>query len=267
MNLSRALERVKIYNRQGIACSLSYLAVTLNSEKLVKKEVTRYVRMLNWISEKNLNADVTVKMHQLGIYLDERIAYNAIEEIVAAAEVCKNFVWIDMYLPDTVDATIKIFLQLRKKYQNVGICLQAYLERTADDLREVLKEPCPLRLVKGFYKEYDFDDWNAVTENYENLLNYVLAHSDRPAIATHDRQIIEKAKHAVRQSSSTNAEFQFFAKVCDGLASELASEGYHVRIYLPLGNFWPFLLREGKTFNTWQNFKRLIRFLFLGFRR
>lgn len=265
MNLSRALNRVKKYNEQGISCSLSYLAVTNSSDRLIQKEVGRYIQALKEISEKNVNSDVTVKLHQLGIYLDETVAYHAIEQIVIAAEFYKNFVWIDMYLPDTVDVTLNIFRQLRKKHQNVGICLQAYLERTGDDLHEILKERYPLRLVKGFYKEYDFDRWEDVTENYESLLNYMLTHSDQPAVATHDPEIIEKAKRAIRQIGSNSAEFQFFAKVCDDLAAGLVKEGYNVRIYVPFGNVWKFLLREIKTFDFWQNFKRLIKFIFSRF--
>lgn len=265
MNLNRVLSRVRKYNEQGISCSLSYLAVTHTSERLVKREVSRYIRILKEISEGNVNSDVTVKLHQLGIYLDETVAYHAVEQIVIAAEFYENFVWIDMYLPETVDVTLKIFRQLRKKYQNVGICLQAYLERTGDDLHEILKERFPIRLVKGFYKEYDFDRWEDVTENYESLLNYMLTHSDRPAVATHDPEIIEKAKRAIREIGSNKAEFQFFTKVCDDLAVELVREGYNVRIYIPCGNFWKFLLREIKTFDPWQNFKRLINFLFSRF--
>lgn len=265
MNLDRALNRVKKYNEQGISCSLSYLAVTNSSERLVKKEVDMYIQALKEISEKKVNADITVKLHQLGIYLGETLAYNAIERIVIAAEFYKNFVWIDMYLPDTVDVTLKIFRQLRKKHQNVGICLQAYLARTGDDLREILKERVPLRLVKGFYKDYDFDRWEDVTVNYESLLNYMLTHSDRPAVATHDPGIIEKAKKAIRQNGSNTVEFQFFAKVCDCLAAELVKEGYNVRIYVPFGNVWKFLLKEAKTFDFWQNFKRLMKFIFSRF--
>lgn len=265
MNLNRALNRVKKYNEQGISCSLSYLAVTHTSERLIQKEVGRYVEILKGISQKNVNSDVTVKLHQLGIYCNETVAYRAIEQIVVSAEFYKNFVWIDMYLPDTVDVTLKIFRQLRKKHQNVGICLQAYLERTGDDLREILKDRVPVRLVKGFYKEYDFDRWEDVTENYESLLNYMLTHSDRPAVATHDREIIKKAKRAIRQTGSNTAEFQFFAKVCDDLAAGLVREGYQVRIYIPFGNVWRFLFREVKTFDFRQNFKRLINFLFSRF--
>lgn len=265
MNLKRALNRVRKYNEQGISCSLSYLAVTHTSNRLIKKEVNSYIEILKGISENNLNSDVTVKLHQLGIYVDETVAYRAVEEIVIAAEQYKNFVWIDMYLPDTVDSTLKIFRNLQEKYQNVGICLQAYLERTENDLHEILKERFPLRLVKGFYKEYDFDRWEDVTENYESLLHYTLEHSDRPAVATHDSEIIEKAKKAIRQIDSNKAEFQFFTKVCDDLAAQLVRDGYNVRIYVPFGNFWKFLWREIKTFDPWQNFKRLIKFIFSRF--
>lgn len=262
MNLRSVLDEVRQYNAQGISCSLSYMAVTNNSRRLVKREVYRYIKILNGIAVSKVDADVTVKMHQLGIYIDEEFAYKAVEEIVISAVACKNFVWIDMYLPDTVDSTLRIFRELRKKYQNVGICLQAYLERTENDMHEMLKDRVPLRLVKGFYKEYDFDRWEDVTENYEVLLEYMLTHSDRPAIATHDPDIIEKAKVTVKRIGAEKAEFQFFKKVRDDLAAELAKNGYHVRIYIPLGDFWKFFIAEVRTFDLWQNFKRLMNFIF-----
>lgn len=262
MNLKSVLKQVKEYNSQGISCSLSYLALTNNTENLVKREVARYVGILKGIAEINADADITIKLQQLGIYLDQELCYKAAEEIVVEAETHKNFVWIDMYLPDTVDATITIFLELRKKYHNVGICLQAYLQRTEEDLHQILKEHYPLRLVKGFYKEYDFDRWNDVSENYESLLYFLLKHSDRPAIATHDLEIIEKAKKAVLELGKKEAEFQFFKKIIDKVAEDLVKEGYNVRVYIPLGDFWRFFLTEVKTFDLWQNFKRLMNFLF-----
>lgn len=263
MNLKRALKRVRKYNEQGISCSLAYFAVTNKSNRLVEKEVSRYIQLLKGISEEKVDSDVTVKLQQFGIYLDESVAYNAIERIVKEAESYRNFVWIDMYLPDTVDVTIKIFRQLREKYNNVGICLQAYLERTENDLHEILKDRHPLRLVKGFYKEYDFDRWEDVTENYERMLSYMLTNSDRPAVATHDPELIKKAKRIIRESKSDSSEFQFFTKVCDDVALELVNEGYKVRVYIAYGNFWKFLIREIKTFDLWQNFKRFIKYIWI----
>src|SRR3989344_3020149 len=153
MDLSHALQQVEEYNKQGISCSLSYLPVIKTSQDQIEWEVKEYRQVLEKISQNKLDCDITVKMHQLGIYGREGLAEAAVEQIVFSAKQYGNFVWVDMERPDTVDATIEIFRVLVQKYDNLGICLQAYLMRSERDMRLFLSRSVPIRLVKGFYRQ------------------------------------------------------------------------------------------------------------------
>ncbi len=258
MDLSHALQQVEKYNKQGISCSLSYLPVIKTGSNQIKREVEEYGRILEKISQNKLDCDITVKMHQLGIYGREGVAQAALDQIAFLAKQAGNFVWMDMERPDTVDATIEIFRVLSPKYENLGICLQAYLKRSERDMRLFLSRSVPIRLVKGFYHQHDFDSWQTVSDNYQQLMQEILRKSLKPAIATHDLRLIEKAREIIKSEGIKNAEFQFFNGVRDDLARRLVKEGYKVRIYIPYGNLWRFLWKGLRTFDLFHQIERMV---------
>ena len=254
-----ALAAVKEFNAKGIPCILSFLPVRHDDAPSVKRDVDEYERLLDAIHREKLDCEVSLKLHQFGVYGSKSLAEKSVATIVQKAHDRNTFVWIDMELSETVDTTLAIFRKLCKRYKNktVGICLQAYLKRTAEDMRTLLKKPTVMRLVKGFYKEHDFKTWAAVTDNYARLMEYILLHSSRPAIATHDRTLISNAKKFIKAHRIRNAEFQFFKGVCDKLALQLRQEGFRVRMYIPYGNAIRFFVRGWKTFDNFRQLQRL----------
>ena len=264
MNFIRSLDNaskiIKQINSIKISASLSYLPVVTKDPQEVKKNIEIYSAMLDRIKNENLDSDITLKLHQFGVYKHLSLAAESIEAVARHAASLGNFVWIDMERKVTVEATIEIFENIWDKYHNVGICLQAYLERTEADMKYLLAKRVPMRLVKGFYKPSDFKDWSRVTENYSHLIEILLKHSDRPCIATHDLALIEKAKRIIREQNLTNAEIQFFRGVRDKLAKQLVDEGFKVRLYVPYGNLMRFLLKGLPTFDNFHHLQRLLGF-------
>jgi len=256
-NTEQAIHTAKALNNQGVSCSLSYLPVRKNTEEETQQDVIEYFTLIDRIRKEKLDADVTLKLHQFGIYASKSLAERNVAKIVERAHRNKVFVWIDMEGSQTTDDTIAIFQNIRKRWNNVGICLQAYLKRTEKDMHHLLKKRVPLRLVKGFYKEHDFK-WSDVTKNYEHLLPYLLQNSSLPAIATHDRKIIAKAKSIIKKHKIKNAEFQFFKGVCDDLAFTLSKEGFKVRMYVPYGHAYSFLLHGLSTFDLYHQAQRML---------
>ena len=259
-SLSKALRIVKRYNEKGISCSLSYLPIRKDKPSLINQDVATYHKMLNEISKHHLNSDVTLKLHPFGIYENYVLAKENVEKIVQEAKRLHKFVWIDMERTRTTDDTINMYIELRKKYNNVGICLQAYLKRTEGDMKHLLKEKATIRLVKGFYKDTQFKSWDEVSENYSKLMKYLLLYGIKPIIATHDLDLISEAKEIIRKHKIKNAEFQFFKGVRDKLVEELVKEGYKVRIYVPYGNIWRFILKGLPTFDKFRHIQRLLGF-------
>ena len=256
MNLTDALKRTKRFNEKGVGTCISFLPIAKTDPKLIKKEVQEYFKVLSTIQQKHLNSEVTVKVHQFGALENPRLAAKAIGDIVKRAHELKCFVWIDMERPATVDFTIEVFEKLYDKHGNVGICLQAYLKRTEGDLTRVLKRHAPVRLVKGFYKWQDVSPWSKVTENFSRLMRPLIEGSSRPCIATHDINLILKAKKIMLKNGK--GEFQFFHGVRDGLAETLAKEGFRTRIYLPYGNLLRYIFHGFPTFVNIRNIERLL---------
>jgi proline dehydrogenase len=262
IRFEEALDHVKKYNDQGIACSLSHLPLLKNNPWSIDREIRMYFRMLDRIKSRELNCDVTVKLHQLGVYGKPGLTEKSIKQIVGHASGLNNFVWVDMERRGTVDITIELYRELYQQYpESFGICLQTYLHRTQRDMKLLLAKGLPMRLVKGFYKDYDFPTWKEVTENYRTLMPYVMDHSSKPAIATHDLELLDEAKrYIVANGLKDKVEFQFFKCVRDDMARQLTKEGFRARIYVPFGSVFRFLIDGFTTFDVWHQIERMIGF-------
>ena len=260
MNLNKAISTAEKFNRNGIGTCVSFLPIEKSSPRRIREDVLEYSSVLKIIHNRGLKSEVTVKLHQLGVLDNQQLARQATEKIVECAKVNNSFVWIDMERPSTVDITIDIFNELHARFGNVGICLQTYLKRTTEDAKKLLVKHVPIRLVKGFYLEHDINDWHDVTKQFGELMELVMQESSRPCIATHDLTLIEKAKTLIRKNNFQHAEFQFFNGVRDKIALELAKEGFNVRIYIPYGDIFRYLLKGLPTFDNFRHIQRLLRF-------
>jgi proline dehydrogenase len=257
-NLSDAVSLVRYFNKHNVKCSLSFLPIKKDNSIAIHEEAAEYFRLLDTIKKERLACDVTLKLHQFGVYHNKDVMRTCIHDVVAYAHQLNNFVWIDMEMPETVDDTVALFTELHKQYPNTGIALQAYLKRTENDMKHVLEQKAPIRLVKGFYKAQQFKTWKEVTDNYSHLLHQLLLNSEKPCVATHDPVLIAKAKEIIdRHNLKKKAEFQFFNGVCNDRAIQLAKEGYNVRVYVPYGKVWRFLLHGFSTFDVYHQLQRL----------
>lgn len=171
---------------------------------------------------------------QFGALTNTLLIRESLKHILTKGRETKTRIWFDQELNWIVDDVIDIATE--QDPSDVGICFQAFRSRTLKDLGRAAGYP--IRLVKGFYNDYDIRPWSKVTENYSVLMDEVAKQSSYPCFATHDYALIEKAKKILKEK---DGEIQFFAGVRDDLASELVKEGYKVRIYLPYGQVFQFL--------------------------
>jgi len=238
-DLFDAIERVQELNEKGIKAQLAHLPVRNDKCKDVRREVAECHYVLDQIRKNNLDCELTIKLHQFGIYTEKKLAEKSVGSIVKHAG--KTLVWIDMEKSNTTQDTLDIYRTVKRRFPNIGICLQAYLRRSDEDMKALLRSPSTMRLVKGFYKEHDFDTWKQVTKHYDKLMTCMLKRAKRPCVATHDLKLINKAK----KLAGRKVEFQFFNGVRDKLAEKLARQGYAVSIYIPYGSILKFLLGLG----------------------
>ena len=247
--LDDAIRVIGSLNGRGLRANTTLLGEGVTSRAQTEAVVEEYETVLLRIAE--LDANVALKLTQLGLALDEELAYENVERLVAHAAACGNFVRIDMEESDWVDATLRIHRRLREAgHDNVGTVLQSYLYRSEGDLRALLQLSPNVRLVKGAYLEPPdraYPEKRDVDGKYVLLLELALRRAAFTAIATHDEALIEHALAFAEREGVTRDRFelQLLYGVRPQLQLELVSRGYGVRVATPYGPDWSrYLMRR-----------------------
>lgn len=248
--LDHAIEAAGVLNRAGRSASLDLLGENVSDERGARAATQGYLAMFDRIAREKLNANVSLKLTQLGLDLSESLCRELLEKIVAHATGQGNFVRVDMEGSAYTQRTIDITKSVRATYKGVGTVMQAYLFRAEDDIRGLLAAGCRLRLCKGAYKEppeIAFPEKRDVDANYVKLMKLILPSGIYHGIATHDPAMINATKQFVREQGIAfdNFEFQMLYGIRTDLQEKLVREGYRLRIYIPFGTDWfPYFMRR-----------------------
>jgi proline dehydrogenase len=251
MTVDEALRAAAAVNREGIAATLDSLGESVFDEAHAQHSASIYHQLLDEIEARKLNANVSVKLSQMGMEFDPALAERIVDAMVKHADETNNFVRIDMEGSEYTEATIAMTERLTARYPGrVGTVLQAYLFRTADDARRLVEQGIRIRLCKGAYKEpadIAFADKADVDRNYSELMMYLGASGVFCGMATHDEAIIQQMCRAVEEGriSKSAFEFQMLYGIRRDLQRKLAAQGYGVRVYIPFGDEWyPYFMRR-----------------------
>jgi proline dehydrogenase len=266
-NLDGAIAAILELNRAGMAATFDHLGESTTSRAEAEADVREYLRVLDRIENTGANSNISVKLTQLGLDIDEDYCLQNARRIVEAAERHGNFVRIDMEDSSKTDATLNIFKRLYGEYGNVGVVLQAYLYRTEKDVEDVIAMGARVRLCKGAYKEPEevaFPEKSEVDANYVRLMKKLLRSGVYHGIATHDEKMIAATtEFAAGEGVSRDAfEFQMLYGIRRDLQMKLVRDGYRMRIYVPYGEHWyPYFMRRlaERPANVWFVLKNLMK--------
>jgi proline dehydrogenase len=258
MSVDEALAACEWVNHERIAVSLDSLGESVATEAEAQKSVDIYHQLLDAIEARHLNANVSVKLSQVGMDFDPALAERLVGEMVEHAAHAKSFVRIDMEGSPYTEATIAMTERLALKYPgSVGTVLQAYLFRTEADTERLLGEGIRIRLCKGAYKEgpdIAFAAKSDVDANYVKLMKRMASFANPQTrkgvfcgIATHDEAIVDQMRAFVRDNKIDKSafEFQMLYGIRRDLQRRLVTEGFGVRVYIPFGPEWyPYFMRR-----------------------
>ena len=249
-SLEDAVAAVRVLNRSGYLASLDLLGENVADEAGARRAAGGYLAIFDCISREQLDANVSLKLTQLGLDLSETLCQELLEKIVAHAADLRNFVRVDMEGSAYTQRTLDIVQRARARYPSVGTVVQAYLYRTEQDVRDLLDAGCRMRLCKGAYMEppeIAFPRKADVDANYIKLMKVLLASGIYHGIATHDPNMIQATKNFARQQkiAPDQFEFQMLYGIRTDLQRQLIREGYRLRIYIPFGSDWfPYFMRR-----------------------
>ena len=256
-NMDDAVAATRELNSKGMLVTLDYLGESVTNTYEAMDARDEILRLLVRIDQEKLDANVSVKLSQLGLKLDEQLALDNVRLLVERAQSHNNKIRIDMEESTVVDTTLDIYHALRYHYgfDNVGVVIQSYLHRSVEDVQELIAEGAWVRLCKGAYMEppeVAFSDKADTDSNYVDLIHMLLGEEARErgvylGIATHDEEIIQASLDFVKNNSIApdQFEFQMLYGVRRDLQDSLVDEGYQMRVYVPYGTAWyPYFVRR-----------------------
>jgi proline dehydrogenase len=248
--LDDAVRVVTDSNRRGWSASLDHLGENVTEEKAARTATDDYLAAFERIASERLNANVSVKLTQLGLDISPDLCTELLTRIVQRAQQLDNFVRVDMEGSAYTQRTLDLVLALHERYPNCGVVLQSYLYRTMGDVARVNGAKVRVRLVKGAYDEpadVAFPKKADVDAKFEAEMQELLLHGIYPAIATHDDRLVEATRLFAREQKipPERFEFQMLYGIRRDLQERLLRDGYRVRIYVPYGTEWyPYLMRR-----------------------
>jgi proline dehydrogenase len=223
-----------------------------------------YLEGIDRIRSLGLACEPSIKLTQLGLDIDRELCYGHLRDLAARAHDAGSYLWIDMEQSPYVDVTLMLTKRLRTEFPHVGVCLQAYLFRTREDLEDVTSRGIGVRLVKGAYNEpadVAFPKKSDVDANYFALAQVMLAPAARAAgsravFGTHDVQLIQTIRNHAQSIAlkSSDVEIHMLYGIQKAAQLRLAGEGARVRVLIAYGDYWfPWYMRRlaERPANVW----------------
>jgi proline dehydrogenase len=253
-NFQNALAAAATLAESRIFCVFTHLGENVRSREEAEEVVRGYIDALDRIASAGLDAEISVKLTQLGLDLDADFCAENLARIVEKSPAART-VWIDMEHSPYVDVTLSIYRRIHRARANTGVCLQAYLFRTEKDLASLLPLGASIRLVKGAYNEppeIAFAEKSDVDANFLHLAKMLLdpqsrAAARRAALATHDRRLIAAITDwaAAQQIPRGEIEFEMLYGIQRAEQLRLAREGYRCGVLISYGSYWfPWFMRR-----------------------
>jgi len=248
-----ALRVAEAVNRQGISVTLDSLGESVTSPTEAHRAADVYHHLLDAIAERGLDANISVKLTQMGLEQSPELAESIAENLAQHARSTQSFVRIDMedsrLTQDTLDIVRRVHAHAGLRGA-VGVVIQAYLYRSQADVEQLLADGIRVRLCKGAYNEppeVAFPHKAEVDANFFRLAKMLVDSPIYHALATHDDGLIGKMKAYATEAriDPSHFEFQMLYGVRRDLQRKLVSQGYKVRVYVPFGSEWyPYFMRR-----------------------
>ncbi len=241
--LSDAITIVKDLNKQQMIATIDLLGEEVKEKEHSIKAVEQYQEVLHTIHQNKLDANISLKPTHMGLKIDQGFCYENIRTLVVAAHKLNNFVRIDMEDSTCIDKTIEMYLQLRKKFDNVGTVLQSYMRRFINDINMLIPLKANLRICKGIYnekREIAYKDKSIINYNFNYGMERLLRNGCYIGIATHDEKLVWNALRLIDllQLKPDQYEFQMLLGVDHELRRIIVNSGHRLRVYVPFGTDW-----------------------------
>ena len=253
--LDDALAAASKLHERRVGTILTHLGENVSSREEIAEVQRHYLEALERIAAAGIDAEVSIKLTQLGLDQGVELARDHTAQLAIRARARGARLWIDMEGSAYTERTLAVYQDLRPAHPNLGVALQAYLRRSRADLDALLALGSAVRLVKGAYREPEsiaFPQKAEVDENFFELARRMLAPEARArgnwvTLGTHDPRLIARIEQLVAAGHAPRDGFEFamLFGIRRGEPERLIAAGYRARVLISYGSHWfPWYMRR-----------------------
>lgn len=248
-----AMSAVRALHAERTPTILTYLGENVSTDAAAEQTVAEYERLFAAVRASGADVHVSIKLTQFGWDVDRARALDRVRRMARLAADGATVLAIDMEGSPYVESTVAAYETLAREFQNVALCLQAYLHRTPQDLQRLLAVRPYIRLVKGAYRESEsvaLQQRSAIDGRYRALGQQLLEASKsgaRVAFGTHDLALVQQLRRDAADANvpETAFEVQMLYGIQDAARRQLAASGLRTRVLISYGRAWyPWFMRR-----------------------
>lgn len=241
--LEETIPKVKKKNLEGFQCSVEFMGENTHSEEEANKATEEFLKVCQAIASHELDSVIALDLSHIGLSVSKELAFQNLIAICEAAKKANTEVTISAEGADKTDAVLETYRRASPLYANLGITLQAYLYRSENDLKELLKEQGRIVIVKGAFRTPEglsMPRGEKLDKVYLEFVEKLLSQNHKCSIATHHDKIQQEAKKLIRKYNPAKEmyEFESLYGVQNEQLAALKNEGHPAKIYFVYGKEW-----------------------------
>ena len=239
--LHEAVASIRQLNREGYAVTTDFMGESIRNEQDAHDATREFIDLARTVRQHQLNCSLSLDLSHIGLLVSDELVRHNLASICAEASAASQEVIISMEGTDRTDKILDIYREALKTHQNLGITIQAYLHRTADDFRDILALPGSIRLVKGAYDTpagLSMPRGEALDQAYLGYAEQLLSRNHPCSIASHDERIHREAVAMIDRHKPTAYVLERLLGICNEEFGIYRDQGYRCRMYVVYGKEW-----------------------------
>ncbi len=241
--LVETLGKVKTQNANKVKCSIEFMGENTATSKEANEATEEFITICQQIRAQGLWSTVSLDLSHIGLIISKELCIENLDRICEEAAKADTEIIISAEGTEWTDTIIDVYMQTRKKHSNLSITMQAYLHRSKDDFKELIKEKGRIRIVKGAYATpagLSLARGEELDKVYLDYAEQLLSKEHYCSIATHDEKIQQEAKNIIQKykPSKDTYEFESLFGIQNDKLARLQNEGYPTKVYFVYGKEW-----------------------------
>jgi proline dehydrogenase len=220
-------------NREQIRCILHLLLPYATTRAQAAGALSANISCLDVIAAARVDASLSIKLSTFGSGVNRAGCRQHMISLAEAAAERGIRLEIDMEGRGLLEFTFGTAVALAEASHPPILAVQAYLDRSAADLRRILAAGIRPRIVKGTYLG-DTGDFAAIQDRFRALASATAGQGSGFSAGTHDPELISWLEERYAKSRD-RIEFGFLLGLADVTKHQLTGRGWKVSEYVPFG--------------------------------